>query len=108
MLLKIMGELRGKIIDRGEGSDENRKHFEALVESDILEQIRRGKWKKVEKIVQDLTGVTIDLRSMEASGFGIQASGIEGKSAGPKEPGGKKQAISKKTKGAKEVRPARP
>ena len=74
-LLKIMGELRGKIIDRGEGSDENRKLFEALVDSDILEPIRKGAWKKVEKIVKDMTGVAIDLRSMEDSGFGIQASG---------------------------------
>jgi hypothetical protein len=65
-----MGELRGKIIDRGEGSDENRKVFETLVDSDILEQIRKGKWKKVEKIVKDMTGVAIDLRSIEESGFG--------------------------------------
>jgi precorrin-2 dehydrogenase/sirohydrochlorin ferrochelatase len=63
-LLKIMGELRGKIIDRGEGSDENRKLFETLVDSDILEQIRKGKWKKVEKIVKDMTGVAIDLSAI--------------------------------------------
>jgi precorrin-2 dehydrogenase/sirohydrochlorin ferrochelatase len=63
-LLKIMGELRGKIIDRREGSDENRKVFEALVDSDILEHIRKGKWKKVEKIVKDMTGVAIDLSAI--------------------------------------------
>ena len=85
-----MGELRGKIIDRGEGSDENRKVFETLVDSDILEQIRKGKWKKVEKIVKDMTGVSIDLRSMVASGFGIQVSGRKGDTSGPKRPGGKK------------------
>jgi len=107
-LLKIMGELRGKIIDRGEGSDENRKLFEALVDSDILEPIRKGAWKKVEKIVKDMTGVTIDPPSIEESGFGIQASGRKGAAAGRKRPGGKKQATSKKTKGTKEVRPARP
>jgi precorrin-2 dehydrogenase/sirohydrochlorin ferrochelatase len=107
-LLKIMGELRGKIIDRGEGSDENRKLFETLVDSDILEQIRKGKWKKVEKIVKDMTGVAIDLRSMEESGFGIRASGRIGNNAGRKRPGGKKQAISKNTKSTKKVRPARP
>ena len=71
-LLKIMGELRGKIIDRGEGSDENRKLFEALVDSDILEPIRKGAWKKVEKIVKDMTGVAIDLRSIGDSGIGIR------------------------------------
>jgi hypothetical protein len=107
-LLKIMGELRGKIIDRREGSGENRKVFEALVDSDILEQIRKGKWKKVEKIVKDMTGVAIDLRSTEASDFGIQASGRKGNNAGRKRPGGKKPAISKDTKSAKKIRPARP
>jgi precorrin-2 dehydrogenase/sirohydrochlorin ferrochelatase len=91
-LLKIMGTLRGEIIDRGEGSDENRKVFEDLVESDILEQIRKGKWKRAEQIVKDMTGVTIDLRSMEASGFGIQASGRKRTNPGRKRPGGKKLA----------------
>jgi precorrin-2 dehydrogenase/sirohydrochlorin ferrochelatase len=107
-LLKIMGELRGKIIDRGEGSDENRKLFEALVDSDIMEPIRKGAWKKVEKIVKDMTGVAIDLRSMEDSGFGIQASGRKEKTSTTKRPGGKKRATSKNTKSTKEVRPARP
>ena len=75
-LLRIMGELRGKIIDRGEGSDENRKVFETLVDSDILEQIRKGKWKKVEKIVKDMTGVAIDLSAMrrEATSHKPQAT----------------------------------
>ncbi len=91
-LLKIMGTLRGEIIDRGESPDENRKVFEDLVESDILEQIRKGKWKRAEKIVKDMTGVTIDLRSMVASGFGLQASGRKRTNPGRKRPGGKKLA----------------
>src|SRR5512136_672638 len=107
-LLKIMGELRGKIIDRGEGSDENRKLFEALVDSDILEPIRKGAWKKAEKIIKDMTGVSIDLRSMKDSGFRLQASGRKEKTGTTKRPGGKKQATSKNTKSTKEVRPARP
>jgi precorrin-2 dehydrogenase/sirohydrochlorin ferrochelatase len=93
-LLKIMGELRGKIIDRGEGSDENRKVFETLVDSDILEQIRKGKWKKVEKIVKDMTGVAIDLRTIEDSGFGIRASGKKGNNAGRK-----RQAVKRRDQG---------
>jgi precorrin-2 dehydrogenase/sirohydrochlorin ferrochelatase len=95
-LLRIMGELRAKIIDRGEGSDENRKVFETLVDSDILALIREGKWKKVEKIVKDMTGVALDLRPIEDSGFGLQASGRKGNTDGRKRPGGKKQATSRK------------
>jgi precorrin-2 dehydrogenase/sirohydrochlorin ferrochelatase len=63
-LLKIMGEIRGKVIDRGEGSDENRKIFEAVVDSDILDHIRKADWKKVAAIVKRLAGVTIDLTAV--------------------------------------------
>ena len=107
-LLKIMGELRGTIIDRGQGSDENRRIFESLVGSDLLEHIRKGQWKKAEAVVKDITGVSIDLRSIGDSGFGIQASGRKGNNAGRKRPVGKKQATSKDTKSTKKVRPARP
>ena len=63
-LLKILGELRGRILDRGEGSDENRKVFEALVDSDILERIRRGHWRKAAETVKRLAGVDIDLSAV--------------------------------------------
>jgi len=78
VLLKIMGEIRGRIIDRGEGSDENRKIFEAIVDSDILDRIRKADWKKVTAMVKKLAGVTIDLRSIGASGLRLQASGRKG------------------------------
>ncbi len=78
VLLKIMGEIRGRIIDRGEGSDENRKIFESIVDSDILDQIRKADWKKVTAIVKRVAGITIDLRPIAASGVGIQASGRKG------------------------------
>ena len=107
-LLKIMGELRGKIIDRGEGSDENRKLFEALVDSDILEPIRKG---AVEEGREDREGH--DGRRNRPSvdgGFGLRDSGFgeKRKNQPTKRPGGKKQATSKNTKSTKEVRPARP
>ena len=101
VLLKIMGEIRGKVIDRGEGSDENRKIFEAVVDSDILDHIRKGNWRKVEAIVKRLAGVTIDLRSIEDSGFGLQASGRKEKTGTTKRPGGKPQTTGKKAKVAK-------
>ena len=91
ILLKIVGEVRKTIIDRGRGADENRKVFEALVDSDILEAIRRGHWKKAGATVKKIAGVTIDVRSIADSGVGIQASGKEGKNDGPQKPGGKKK-----------------
>jgi len=72
-LLKIMGEVRGRIIDRGEGADENRKIFEALVDSDILERIRKGHWRKVEEAVKRLTGVAVDLAAVRQQAAGSKA-----------------------------------
>lgn len=63
-LLKIMGEVRGRVIDRGEGAGENRRIFEALVDSDILERIRRGHWRKVEETVKRLAGIAVDLSAI--------------------------------------------
>lgn len=63
-LLKIMGAVRIAVIDRGEGSGENRKIFEALVDSDILERIRKGHWRKVEETVQRVAGVPVDLSAI--------------------------------------------
>jgi precorrin-2 dehydrogenase/sirohydrochlorin ferrochelatase len=102
VLLKIMGKIRGKVIDRGEGSDENRKIFEAVVDSDILDHIRKGNWKKVEAVVKQLAGVTIDLRSIVDSGFGLQASGRKGNNTGRKP-----QATSHKPQAARKRDPGR-
>ena len=88
VLLKIMGEIRGKVIDRGEGSDENRKIFEAVVDSDILDYIRKANWGKVEKRIRDLAGVAIDLSAMrreatshkpERKGSRVKGTGSRGK-----------------------------
>ena len=88
VLLKIMGELRAKIIDRGQGPDENRKIFETLVGSDILEHIRKKQWKKVEAVVKQLSGVEIDISAIrqeatshtpERKGSRVQGPGSRGK-----------------------------
>lgn len=83
-LLRIMGELRGRIIGRGEGPDENRKIFEALVDSDILERIRRGHWRKVEETVKRLAGVAVDLDAIrrDASDRRGKRKGSGGKGRG--------------------------
>jgi precorrin-2 dehydrogenase/sirohydrochlorin ferrochelatase len=75
ILLKIMGEVRKTIIDRGRGADENRKVFEALVDSDILEAIRRGHWKKAGTIVKTIAGVSIDLSAIRQEATPSTSSG---------------------------------
>ncbi|MBN2539244.1 MAG: bifunctional precorrin-2 dehydrogenase/sirohydrochlorin ferrochelatase, partial [Deltaproteobacteria bacterium] len=61
ILLDIMGDLRERIIDRGDTSTENRKLFESVLDSDILRYIREEKWNRVREIVWDLTGEDVKL-----------------------------------------------
>ncbi len=63
LLLEIMGKLRAKILARGEPSEVNKKIFESILDTDILEYIREGDWDGVKKIIGDLTGE--DIGSME-------------------------------------------
>jgi len=61
VLLKIMGELREKIIADGRPSAENRERFEAVVSSPILDYIRAGRWNKVKALIRELTGVEMEV-----------------------------------------------
>ena len=61
ILLDIMGVVREKVIVRGYPSDENKKLFEALLNSDILQYIREENWSEVKKVVADLVGEDIDI-----------------------------------------------
>jgi len=61
-LLEILGELREKVIAGGRPSAENRKLFEAVVDSDILDQIRAGRWDRVEELIRELTGIAMEVR----------------------------------------------
>lgn len=59
ILLDIMGDLRAKVIAQGRTSDDNKKLFESVLRSDILDHIRLKNWEKVRKVVYDLTGEAI-------------------------------------------------
>ncbi len=59
ILLRVMGVLRERVISRGEPSEANREVFESVVNSDILERIRKKDWEGVRKLVGDLTGEVI-------------------------------------------------
>jgi len=58
-----LGKLREKIKTRGRSSDENRRLFETVVNSDILRHIREKNWDRVKKTVHDLTGEDIEAES---------------------------------------------
>ncbi len=60
-LLKVMGNLREKLVMKGHSSDENKRLFESVVHSDILRHIKDKNWKQVKKIIHDVTGVDIEI-----------------------------------------------
>lgn len=63
ILLEIMGKLRGKMIAEGRPSAENRVRFEAVVNSEILDLIRAGRWKEIEALIMERTGMVMEVES---------------------------------------------
>jgi precorrin-2 dehydrogenase / sirohydrochlorin ferrochelatase len=61
-LLAILGDLRDRVIAGGRPSAENRELFEAVVSSDILHHIRAGRWERVEGLIRELTGISIEVK----------------------------------------------
>ncbi len=61
ILLDIMGQVREKVIIRGYPYEENKKLFEALLNSKILQSIREKNWSEVRNIISDIVGEDIDL-----------------------------------------------
>lgn len=59
IFIRILDILRRRVIRRGRSSEENRKIFEAVVDSDILDKIRAKDWDGVRKQIRDLTGEVI-------------------------------------------------
>jgi precorrin-2 dehydrogenase / sirohydrochlorin ferrochelatase len=59
-LLGILGNLRQRILGKGQSPDENKRLFESLVDSDILHLIREKDWCGVNKLIFDITGEDIE------------------------------------------------
>jgi len=59
VLLNLLGAIREKIKARGASPDDNKRLFEVLVNSDILQHIRENNWDRINKMVHDLTGEDI-------------------------------------------------
>jgi len=60
-LLKVMGNLREKLVMKGHSSDENKRLFESVVHSDILQHIKDKNLGQVRKIIYDITGVDLEV-----------------------------------------------
>ena len=54
--LMVLGELRKKVVARGRPSDDNKRIFEAVVASSILDLIRTGDRAAVRQLLFDLAG----------------------------------------------------
>jgi precorrin-2 dehydrogenase/sirohydrochlorin ferrochelatase len=61
-LLVIMGVLRKRILARDQRVADNKAVFEDLVHSDILQAIREKDRGRVNTIIHDLTGISMDVR----------------------------------------------
>jgi len=62
VLIEILGELREKVIVGGRFSNENRKLFEAVVQSNILDHIRAKRWRRLKEQILELTGVEMEVK----------------------------------------------
>jgi precorrin-2 dehydrogenase/sirohydrochlorin ferrochelatase len=61
-LLVIMGILRKRILAGDQRAADNKAVFEDLVHSDILQAIREKDRGRVNTIIRDLTGISMDVR----------------------------------------------
>jgi precorrin-2 dehydrogenase/sirohydrochlorin ferrochelatase len=60
-LLRIMGQIRSKIISRGYPPEKNKALFESVIDSDIIDHIREKRWDKVKAMIRILTGEEIEV-----------------------------------------------
>lgn len=63
ILLEIMGKLRKRMIAEGRSSEENHGRFEAVVTSEILHHIRAERWKEVEALIRERTGIAMEVEA---------------------------------------------
>jgi precorrin-2 dehydrogenase/sirohydrochlorin ferrochelatase len=59
--LRIMGKIREKIVGSGKGSESNRRVFEEILRSPLLECIREGRWDDARKLVREYVGEDVSL-----------------------------------------------
>jgi precorrin-2 dehydrogenase/sirohydrochlorin ferrochelatase len=67
ILLDIMGALREKMITRGESPENNKNVFESVLDSGIIEYIRKEEWGRVKEMLYDLTREEMDVDAIAAT-----------------------------------------
>jgi precorrin-2 dehydrogenase/sirohydrochlorin ferrochelatase len=60
-LLRIMGQIRGRVISRGYPPEKNKALFESVIDSDIMDHIREKRWDRVREVIRNLTGEEIEV-----------------------------------------------
>ena len=60
VLLGIMGALREKVLSRQGPSEANRRVFESVLDSDVLDKIRKKDWQAAKESIRKLTGEEFD------------------------------------------------
>jgi len=58
--LKVLAELRKKVLMKGLPADDNKKIFEAVVNSNVLALIREGNWDEAGRTIFRISGEQID------------------------------------------------
>ena len=61
VFLDIMGDLREQALVWGSSSEENRRIFEAIVNSDVLCNIKKGNWEGVKGRLLEIAGIGVRL-----------------------------------------------
>ncbi|MDD5712485.1 MAG: bifunctional precorrin-2 dehydrogenase/sirohydrochlorin ferrochelatase [Smithellaceae bacterium] len=61
LFVKIMGELREKVLSRGGTPEDHKKIFAALVDSEILSHIKKGNSAGVRETIRRITGIDTDV-----------------------------------------------
>ena len=59
--LNIMGQIRETVLARGKSSDQNRQIFELLVQSDLLDLIRKKDWSAVRVLIREILHEPIEV-----------------------------------------------
>lgn len=59
--LNIMGQIRETVLARGKSSDENRQIFELLVQSDLLDLIRKKDWNAARNLIREILHAPIEV-----------------------------------------------
>ncbi|OPL14613.1 MAG: hypothetical protein AVO39_08825 [delta proteobacterium MLS_D] len=63
-MLRLMGDLRGKILARGLSPEDNKPIFESLADSPLLDLLREKRWAEAEEVVLNLTGEMVNLSAL--------------------------------------------